>query len=361
MRRTSVIASLAALSLAATLTACGADDTPDEGTGPDATPTEGAAGDGTSDDGDTLVIYSGRNENLVAPVLEELEAAVGIPVEVRYAGTSELAAQLLEEGSATDADLFFGQDAGALGALARADMLVELDRTVTDLVPEVYRDGGDRWVATSGRVRVLAYDPEQVPDVESLTTIDDVLAPGLEGQVGFAPANASFHAFVTGLRVARGEEGAREWLEAFAASSPEGYENNNAVLDAVDGGQVAVGLINHYYYFQKVAELGQDAVSARIHYLEPGDPGSLVNVAGAGVVAGTDNRTAAHAALEFLLSAETQQYFADTTAEYPVVEGVTSTTFDLPDLADVAENQIDLNDLDSLDQTLVMLDEVGLT
>ena len=208
----------------------------------------------------------------------------------------------------------------------------------------------------------MADGDEQARGVERAGVGDQLLEPEFaDGKIGYAPSNASFHAFVTALRVERGEEEAREWLEAFAAQEPVTFENNNAVLDAVDGGQVAVGLINHYYWFQKVAELGEDSVSARIHFLDNDDPGALVNVAGVGVLAGTDQPEAAAEAVEFLLSAETQQYFADETAEYPVVEGVTSTTFDLEPLSELDAHQIDLNDLDSLDQTLALLDEVGLT
>ena len=318
-------------------------------------------GDASGEEADALVIYSGRNEALVSPILDQLEEEVGVPVEVRYAESSELAAQLLEEGDATDADLFFSQDAGALGALAKADMLAPLDESVTSLVPEDYRDDEGRWVATSARARVLAYDPAQVPEIESITAIDQILEPAYQGKIGYAPTNASFHAFVTALRVERGEDGAREWLEAFAAQQPEAFENNNAVLDAADGGQIALGLINHYYWYAKVAEEGEDAVNARIHFLDSDDPGALVNVAGVGVIAGTDQADAASAAVEFLLSDTTQQYFADETAEYPVVEGVASTEFDLEPLRELDSHQIDLNDLDSLDETLALLDEVGLT
>lgn len=322
----------------------------------------GTTGSAAADDtGDTLVIYSGRDENLVAPVLDRLEDAVGIPVEVRYASSSELAAQLLEEGAATRADLFFSQDAGALGALAKADMLAPLDDALLDRVPPEYRDADGRWVATSGRARVLAYDPAQVPDIEAITSIDQILAPEYAAKIGYAPSNASFHAFVTALRVERGEDGARQWLEDFAALEPVAFENNNAVLDAVDGGQVALGLINHYYWFQKVAELGEEAVSARIHFLDSDDPGALVNVAGAGVLGSADNPQAAEKAIGFLLSDEIQQYFADETAEYPVVDGVTSTVFDLDPLTELDSHQIDLNELDSLEETLALLDEVGLT
>jgi iron(III) transport system substrate-binding protein len=325
--------------------------------------TLGACGSAGSADAEepTLTVYSGRNENLVGPLLERLEEVVGGPVEVRYAGSSELAAQLLEEGDRTDADLFFSQDAGALGALKNANLLAELPAEALDRVPERYRDADGRWVATSARARVLAYDPQAAPEVAEFTGVDQVLDERYRGQLGFAPTNASFHAFVTALRLDRGEDGAREWLQRFADLDPQVYDNNIAVLDAVDSGQVGIGLINHYYWYERVAEEGEDAVSARLRFLGTDDPGALVNVAGVGILAGSDAPEEAVAAAEFLLSDEAQQHFADVTAEYPVVEGVVSTEHDLPPLAEIAGHQVDLNALESLETTLALLDEVGLT
>jgi iron(III) transport system substrate-binding protein len=322
----------------------------------------GSGEDGADEpDPDALVIYSGRNEGLVGPLLEQMEQEVGVPVEVRYAASAELAAQLLEEGEGTDADLFFSQDAGALGALAEAGMLQQLPEQVTEPVLEEYTDADDRWVATSARARVIAYDPQQAPEVAEFTSVDQVLDETYRGEIGFAPTNASFQSFVTALRVAKGEDGARQWLEDFAALDPQAYDNNIAVLDAVDAGEVSLGLINHYYWYERVAELGEDAVNAEIHFLDSDDPGALVNVAGVGVLAGTDKQDAAVAAAEFLVSDTAQQYFADETAEYPVVEGVTTTVHDLQPLSELTRSSIDLNELDSLEQTLAMLDEVGLT
>ncbi|WP_199422468.1 extracellular solute-binding protein [Actinotalea solisilvae] len=340
--RLRVLAAATSLAAVGALAACG-DAAPEEESGP------------------ALTIYSGRNENLVGPLLEQLEAAVGVPVEVRYAGSSELAAQLLEEGEGTDADLFFSQDAGALGALKNADMLADLPAAVLDRVPEQYRDADGTWVATSARARVLAYDPAQAPEVTSFTGIDQVLDEAYRGKIGFAPTNASFHAFVTALRLDRGEDGARRWLEDFAALDPQAYDNNIAVLDAVDEGQVALGLINHYYWYEQVAEEGADAVPSRLHFLASDDPGALINVAGVGVLAGSDMADEAQAAAEFLVSDEAQQYFADVTAEYPVVEGITSTEHDLQPLSELSGYVVDLNALESLEQTLALLDEVGLT
>jgi len=334
------------------LAACGADP---------ANPAD-AEGDATaSESAGSLVIYSGRNENLVGPLIEALEEAVGTTVEVRYGDSAELAAQLLEEGEQTDADLFFSQDAGALGALGRESRLAELDAAALEQVAEAYRAEDGTWVATSARARVIAYNPAKVPEADLPKGIDDVVDPRFKGAVGFAPTNASFQAFVTGLRVLRGEDGARAWLEAFAANEPVALENNNQVLDSVDSGELSLGLINHYYWFEKVAELGAENVTVKIEFLPGGDPGGLVNVAGVGILGGSDQPEAASEAVAYLLSDSAQQYFADITAEYPVRAGITSTVHELPPLDSLQPPDLDLSDLDSLAQTLALLDEVGLT
>ncbi|MFP5282809.1 MAG: extracellular solute-binding protein [Actinomycetes bacterium] len=341
-------AGLAALALAATATGCGGGDDTTAETGGEAAES-------------SLLVYSGRNEELVGPLLTRLGEATGTQVEVRYGDSSELAAQLLEEGDRTQADLFFSQDAGALGALAEAGRLTELPKATLERVIEDYRDDDDRWVATSARARVVAYDPSQAPEAASMTKIDQVLDPKYRGKVGYAPTNASFHAFVTALREDRGEAAAREWLTSFKENQPQAYERNGAVLEAVNSGAVALGLINHYYWHELVAEQGLDKVKARIRFLGTDDPGALINVAGVGVLEGTDQAEAAQKAVEFLVSDPSQQYFADETAEYPVVEGITTTKHDLVPLEQLKGSEVDLDDLDSLDQTLKLLDEVGLT
>jgi len=310
----------AAAMLALTMAACGQD----EGEEP------------LSDD--ALVIYSGRNENLVKPILDQLEERTGIDVQVRYGGSSELAAQLLEEGEGTKADLFFSQDAGALGALAKAGRLQTLPDATLARVQEGFADAGKHWVATSARARVIAYDPAQAPEVTEMTTVDEVLDPRYKGKIGFAPTNASFQSFVTALRVTKGEDGAKQWLEDFKANEPKAYDNNILVLDAVDSGQVALGLVNHYYWYERVAEKGAAAVKARIHFLDSDDPGALINVAGVGILAGSPQQDAAAKAVDYLLSDEGQRYFADETAEYPVVEGITSTKHDLVPLTELTRS-----------------------
>ncbi|MCC9705460.1 iron ABC transporter substrate-binding protein [Streptomyces sp. MNU76] len=340
-----ITALVAAGLLLPALAACGSDDD---------TSTAGEGGEST------LVIYSGRNEKLVKPLLDKLEKAVGTKVEVRYGDSAELAAQILEEGERTKAGLFFSQDAGALGALSKEGMLTKLPQSSLDGVDEAYRGGDGDWVGLSGRVRVIAYNPDDLTEDQVPDSVHDVMKPQWKGKVGFAPTNASFQAFVTGMRVLEGDDTTREWLTDLKANGAKTYAHNLATLDAIEAGEVSLGLVNHYYWYERVAEKGEDKVNAKLHFLPGGDPGALINVAGAGILKDSGQTEAAQKAVDYLLSEEAQTYFADKTKEYPLAAGVTSTVEGLPPFESLESPDIDLGKLDSLQETLAMLQDVGL-
>ncbi|PPK97610.1 iron(III) transport system substrate-binding protein [Kineococcus xinjiangensis] len=313
-----------------------------------------------SEDGE-LIVYSGRNEKLIGPLLEKFEQASGVDVTARYAGSAELAAQLLEEGGRTPAAVFLSQDAGALGAVQEAGLLAPLEEELLAKVPERYRSDEGAWVGVSGRSRVLAYNPGEIPESDLPQTVFDLTDPRFKGKIGVAPTNASFHSFVTAMRVSAGEERTREFLEGLKANEPKTYNNNLLVLDAVDKGEVAVGLVNHYYLLEKAAEAGGlEKLTARNHVFPGDDPGSLVNVAGVAVLKGNESGDA-RAFVEYLLGPEAQTYFAEETKEYPLASGVEADLEDMPPLEELQGPDIDLSELSSLQETLALLDEVGLT
>jgi iron(III) transport system substrate-binding protein len=305
-----------------------------------------------------LVIYSGRSEELVGPVFEQFEERTGIDVQVRYGDTAELAATILEEGENSPADLFFAQEPGALGALEDEGRLRRLPQEILDRVPARFRaDDGD-WVGTSGRARVVGYNTEELSEQDLPDSILDFTDPKWEGKIGWAPTNGSFQAFVTALRVLEGEERAREWLEGIQANDPFEYPDNLTALEGVASGEVQVAFVNHYYLFQVMEEQGED-VPVRNYYLKDGDPGALVLAAGAGVLDSAENPQAARSFLEYALSEEAQQYFADETFEYPLIEGV-ETNEDLAPLSEIQSPNVDLSNLDDLQGTLELLQETGV-
>ena len=310
------------------------------------------------DDEPSITVYSGRSEELIGPILERFEAQSGIEVKVRYGGTAELLATLLEEGGRSPADVYIAQDAGALGALQSEGRLAELDAGLLERVPAAFRSAAGRWVGISGRARVIVYNTERVDPSELPDSILDFTDPKWRGRIGWAPANGSFQAFVTALRLIQGEDAARDWLEGILANDPIEYPKNTPIVAAVAAGEIDVGFVNHYYLHRFLAEEGE-GFGARNAYTAPGDPGTLINVAGAAILSSSDAQEEAAQLLAFLLSEEAQRYFTQETFEYPLIEGVEANA-DLRSITDLQPVQLDLSRLSDLEGTLDLLRETGV-
>jgi iron(III) transport system substrate-binding protein len=306
----------------------------------------------------TLTVYSGRSRELIGPLVDRFKEQTGVDIQVKYAGTSELAATILEEGDRSPADLFFAQDAGALGALARENRLAGLPASTLDMVDSRFRSPGGLWVGISGRARVVVYDSRVLEEADLPASILDFADPAWKGRIGWAPTNGSFQSFVTALRVLEGDEAAREWLSRMQANEPRVYEGNNQALTAVAAGEVEVAFVNHYYLMRQLTEQGP-SYPVRNHFFPGDDPGALVNVAGAAILNTSSNPTAALAFLEFLLAEESQRYFSETTFEYPLVPGIPADDRLVP-LADIDAPDIDLSDLADLEGTLRLMQEAGV-
>ncbi|NQW17283.1 MAG: iron ABC transporter substrate-binding protein [Chloroflexi bacterium] len=321
----------------------------------------GSADEAVSSSGDTaisetsreLIIYSGRSESLVDPILQRFEEVSGIDVKVRYGSTGALAATLLEEGDRTPADVFFAQDPGGLGAIS--EMLIPISTDVLNLVPEWARSPDSTWIGTSGRARVVVYNTENVSVDELPTNIEGFTDSKWKGRIGWPPSNGSFQAMVTGMRIIWGEQRTQDWLEGILANEPVIYAKNAPTVQAVSDGEVDVGFVNHYYLHRFIAEQGDD-FPARNYYLPDGGPGSVVLVAGLGVI---DPSSPAEEFIRFLLSKESQQYFADETFEHPLIAGV-ATQPGIPDIDSLARPTIDISDLGDLESTQALLRKTGV-
>jgi iron(III) transport system substrate-binding protein len=316
------------------------------------TETAPATGDGT------LVIYSGRTENLVAPLIEQFRQASGLDVDVRYGNTAEMAATIMEEGANSPADVYFSQDAGALGALASAGRLSPLPAELLERVPERFRSPEGTWIGISARARVLAYNTENVDPAELPADVYGLTDPKWRGRIGWAPTNASFQAFVTALRVLDGEEAARQWLEDMIANDVQVYDGNTAVVNAVAAGEIDLGLVNHYYLFQLRKEQGDD-FPVENYYFPTAGAGSIINIGGAGILDTSSHRAAAEQFVAYLLSDEAQQYFANETSEYPLTGDSVTVDPRLQPLDTLTTPDLDLSRLEDLQGTLTLLQETG--
>ncbi|HXF98229.1 MAG TPA: iron ABC transporter substrate-binding protein [Gaiellaceae bacterium] len=270
----------------------------------------------------SLTIYSGRDERLVKPIMDRFTKETGIQLNVRYAPSTALATALVEEGASTPADVYWSQEPGTLGLVAARGLLKRLPPSTVGKVPSRFTTRSRRWVGTSGRSRVLVYNTQRLTPGQLPTSIWQLTSPRWKGQIGIAPTNASFQAFLGAAIYLHGEERVRAWLRGLQANEVRFYPNNTAVVQAVGRGDVLVGLVNHYYVYNVLAD--NPALPVRNHWFRPGDPGALVLAAGVGIVSATEKDGAAQRFVDFLLSRWAQRFIArgPGAAEYPLIKGV---------------------------------------
>ncbi len=305
-----------------------------------------------------LVLYAGRSMSLVKPLVARFEKSSGIKVKVRDAKSGKLAALLLEEKGATKADLFWSQDAGALGQIEKAGLLATLPKDVGQGLLPVFTALSAHWVPTSGRARVLAHSTKLAADAlpKSVFELSD---PKWKGKVGWAPTNASFQAFVTAMRASQGEEKTEAWLKGMQANEAQRYPKNTPIIAALANAEIELGLPNHYYLLRARKKDPKTPV-AQV-FFAPGDIGNLMNVAGVALLKSSKRREAALKFVRFLLSKESQAYFTGEIFEYPVLTGVKAHAdlVALDSLAGIAP-KVDLKTLADLKGTRALLRKVGL-
>lgn len=306
---------------------------------------------------DALTIYSGRDEALVAPILEDFAEETGIDVDIRYGDSGDLALLLKEEGDATPADVFLSQSPGPMAVVAAENGLTELGGEVLDLVEDRWRGDGGRWVGVTARQRVLVYNEDMVSEDDLPESVFDLVRPEYEGEVALAPTNASFQDFVTAMREIEGDGATRDWLEGMVDNGAPTYADNSSIVAAVGRGEIPMGLVNHYYNFRAVEE--DPSLPSRNYVFPRDDLGSLLIDSTVGVVATTDHRDDAERFVEFLLGRQAQEFFARETFEYPLAAGAAAPE-ELPPLDEAAGPDVDLTTLGDLEATAQMIADSGL-
>ena len=307
-------------------------------------------------DGNSLTIYSGREKNLLDPIVEQFQDASGVEVGVKYGTNAGLVATIREEGSNSPADLFFGTDPGLLGAMS--DLFAVLPDSILDQVPIGVRSREGKWVGISGRARVVVYNPDVLDESDLPDSILDFTDPKWDGRIGWPPGNGSFQAFVTAMRVTLGEDVTMGWLEGIQANNPRVYPKNTPIVEAVAQGEVDVGFVNHYYLLGFIEEQGE-TFSARNYHPKGGDVGATLLVNGAGILSTSNHSDNAERFINFMLSTVGQQYFASQTFEYPLVEGVEINRLLVP-LDELDLPDVDLSLLADVKGTQDLLREVGI-
>ena len=237
-------------------------------------------------------------------------------------------------------------------------MLKILPDSILGKVPSWAVSGESLWVGISGRARAVVYNTENVDPADLPDTLEGFTDPKWKGRIGWPPTNGSFQAMVTAMRVKWGEEKTREWLKGIQANEPIVYPKNTPTVAAAGAGEIDVGFVNHYYLYRFLASEG-DEFGARNHYLEGDGPGSLVLVAGAGILKTGKNQDNAERFLSFMLSKVAQQYFTGQIYEYPVIEGVKTHRF-LQNISDLNIPALSMEDLADLEGTQNIFRELGM-
>ena len=303
-----------------------------------------------------LTIYSGRSEEFIAPFFADWEQESGIKLNVRYGDSAELAAQILEEGRNSPADLFLSQDAGSLGAVTAAGLFSKLPTGVGAEIESIFIAGDRSWIGVTGRARVFAYRPGSVDVLPQ--SVADLTKSAYKGKVGIAPSNASFQAFVTALINEKGETFAESWLNGMKSNDVQIYLKNSAIVEAIDKGKIDLGLVNHYYTWEVSQALGRD-IEVENGFFAPGDIGNLVNVSGVGIMATSEKQQAAQDLINYLTSEVAQSKFVEDTHEYSLIPG-SKAPASLPELKSIGSPKVDLASLEKVQATQDLLTKVGL-
>jgi iron(III) transport system substrate-binding protein len=302
MRRATLAA--AAL-LAASLAACGAPR-------------------GSGDSPGQLTVYNGQHQQTTQALVSAFEKQTGIAVTTRSDDEDVLVQQIGQEGPRSPADVIYTENSPALERLQENHQLAPVDAATLAAVPSHDSSPSGDWVGLSGRVSALSYNTAEISPAQLPASVMQFASPKWKGKLGLAPQETDFQPIITSIARSHGTAAALAWLKAVKANAgSDVYPDNETLTAKVNSGQVEIGLINHYYWYRLRSQVGAAATHSALHYFAPGDPGYVLDVSGAAVLASSKHRTAAQKFLAFLASAAGQRIIAQSDSfEYPLRPGV---------------------------------------
>jgi iron(III) transport system substrate-binding protein len=352
MRRPRRMLAMAA-TLAMVAVACTGGDQDAAGRAP-AVPRDQAAAGREPDN--TLTVYS-RERDIAEPLFKLFERSSGIRVRARWGDPIDLAEQIIADGADSPADVFYGPLSDALGSLSAAGRLAPLSAEQLDRVPKAYRSPDGTWVGTTGRAHVVFYNTDQVSEDDLPDSILGFADPAWRGRIGWDPTSRSLQDAITALRQLKGEDTARAWLKGVQANAPAAFQGAAPIVTAVAAGKIIdVGFGSHFYLYDLQADGDARNVAAKFYR---GDPLGLLNVAGVGIIKGTDNAAAASAFVDFMLSRATQRVYAKDAHEIPLVEGVEPAER-IPTAGELTVPGLDARQFEELRDARRLLTEVGI-
>jgi iron(III) transport system substrate-binding protein len=319
-------------------------------------PSAGGAGGG----GD-LTVYSGQHEQTVRKLVTDFEARTHATVALRSGDEGDLANQLLQEGKNSPADVYFAENPPALNAVSARKLLAPVDPAALAVVPPADSSPSGDWVGVTARTSALVYNTKSVTETDLPGSIMDLAKPAWKDRVALAPGETDFRPVVTAVIKLNGAAAAKQWLQGLKANARI-YSDNEAVVAAVNRGERAVGLLDHYYWYRLRSEnaANKGSVTSALHYFAAGDAGALIDISGAGVLATSKHAALAQSFVAYLVSEPAQQIIAGSNSwEYPLRPGVKPAA-DLKMFPSLTPAPLTIAELGEGTQALDLLQQVGL-
>ncbi|HBC0588676.1 TPA: iron ABC transporter substrate-binding protein [Enterobacter cloacae] len=271
-----------------------------------------------ADNNEGIVVYNAQHENLVKSWVDGFTKETGIKVTLRNGDDSELGNQLVQEGSASPADVFLTENSPSMVLVDNAKLFAPLDAETLKQVPAEYRPAHGRWIGIAARSTVFVYNPEKLSEQQLPKSLMDLAKPEWKGRWAASPSGADFQAIVSAMLALKGEQATLEWLKAMKANFVA-YKGNSTVMKAVNAGQIDGGVIYHYYRFVDQSKTGENSKNTKLYYFKHQDPGAFVSLSGGGVLASSKHKAQAQAFIKYITGKEGQDSLRTNNAfEYAV-------------------------------------------
>ncbi|HCM9154358.1 TPA: iron ABC transporter substrate-binding protein [Enterobacter cloacae subsp. cloacae] len=271
-----------------------------------------------ADNNEGIVVYNAQHENLVKSWVDGFTKETGIKVTLRNGDDSELGNQLVQEGSASPADVFLTENSPSMVLVDNAKLFAPLDAETLKQVPAEYRPAHGRWIGIAARSTVFVYNPEKLSEQQLPKSLMDLAKPEWKGRWAASPSGADFQAIVSAMLALKGEQTTVEWLKAMKANFVA-YKGNSTVMKAVNAGQIDGGVIYHYYRFVDQSKTGENSKNTKLYYFKHQDPGAFVSLSGGGVLASSKHKAQAQAFIKYITGKEGQESLRTNNAfEYAV-------------------------------------------
>ncbi|MFZ5176656.1 iron ABC transporter substrate-binding protein [Enterobacter kobei] len=271
-----------------------------------------------ADNSEGIVVYNAQHENLVKSWVDGFTKETGIKVTLRNGDDSELGNQLVQEGSASPADVFLTENSPSMVLVDNANLFAPLDADTLKQVPAEYRPAHGRWIGIAARSTVFVYNPAKLSEQQLPKSLMDLAKPEWKGRWAASPSGADFQAIVSAMLALKGEKATLEWLKAMKANFVA-YNGNSTVMKAVNAGQIDGGVIYHYYRFVDQSKTGENSKNTKLYYFKHQDPGAFVSLSGGGVLASSKHKAQAQAFIKYITGKEGQESLRTNNAfEYAV-------------------------------------------